>query len=76
MEAIFRSLREQVRNGTLERNTIIARRALAGENISKLASEYKISKALVYKVIHRHVRNVNEAQNRIGNTGTNLAITE
>lgn len=76
MDVILKSLREQARSGTLERNTIIANRVLAGEYIPNLAIEYKISKAAVYGIVHRHVRNVKEAQNRIEKTETNLVMTE
>ena len=76
MDAILRSLREQARSGTLERNTVIANRALAGENIPSLASEYKISKVLVYTIIHRHLRNIKEAKDRIEKQETNVAIAE
>jgi hypothetical protein len=76
MNATLRSLKEQARNGTLERNTIIALRGLAGEDFVILAGEFNISKARVCTIIKRYKQNKEEAQSRIEKTETKLIMTE
>jgi len=54
MNKKIKSLNAQFRHGTIERNTIIALRALGGEPQVALAKEFHITKQMVNKIVKRH----------------------
>ena len=60
MNRKIKSLNAQLRAGTIERNTEIALRALAGEPQVNLAKEFGVSKQMVNKIVKRHTRKANE----------------
>jgi hypothetical protein len=57
MNKVLKSLNSQDRSGTLERNTIIALRANAGERYSDLAREFKMNPSSVKRIVDRHNAN-------------------
>jgi len=54
MNKKIKSLNAQFRHGTIERNTIIALRALGGEPQVALAKEFHITKQMVNKIVKRY----------------------
>jgi Mor family transcriptional regulator len=62
MNRLTKSLNAQRRNGTLERNTTIALRVLAGDDVVSLAEEYGLSKAQIYMIRDNYRRNQEEAR--------------
>ncbi len=60
MNRKIKSLNAQLRAGTIERNTEIALRALAGEPQVELAKEFNLTKQMVNKIVKRHTRKANE----------------
>jgi Mor family transcriptional regulator len=62
MNTLLKTLKEQARRGVLERNIIIARRALSGERVQKIADEYGLSRAAIYQIVRRHEQNLERSR--------------